>query len=77
MDLATAVSVPRFHSEEAQRIFLEPAFPDKTADALRAIGNTVERSTYMSRVQAIRIHPDGTREAGPDPRGGAGVGRYP
>jgi len=77
MDLATAVSVPRFHSEEAQLVFVEPAVSEATVAALRAMGNTVERSTYMSRVQAIRMHPDGLREAGPDPRGGAGVGRYP
>jgi gamma-glutamyltranspeptidase/glutathione hydrolase len=78
MDMATAVSVPRFHSEEQQLIFIEPAFPESTAEALRALGNDVQRSTYMSRVQAIRIRPeDREPEAGPDPRGGAGVGRYP
>lgn len=77
MDLATAVSVPRFHSEEGQLLFIEPVFSEATAEALRAMGNTVQRSTYMSRVQAIRLQPGGALEAGPDPRGGAGVGRYP
>lgn len=77
MDMQTAVTVPRFHSEEMQLIFLEPAFPEKRADLLRARGNTVERSSYMSRVQAVRIdEQEGRLEAGADPRGGAAVGHY-
>lgn len=76
MDMGTAVSAPRFHSEEEQMVFLEPAFPEDIADDLRERGNVVQRSTYMSRVQAIRIDGDGTLEAGADPRGGAGVGVY-
>jgi gamma-glutamyltranspeptidase/glutathione hydrolase len=77
MDMGTAVSVPRFHSEEGQLVFLEPHFSDEVADALRKKGNDVQRSSYMSRVQAIRITDDGDLEAGADPRGGKGVGRYP
>jgi gamma-glutamyltranspeptidase/glutathione hydrolase len=78
MDMKTAVTVPRFHSEEAQLIFIEPAVPESTIEALRALGNEIERTTYMSRVQAIRFRPeDGEPEAGPDPRGGGGVGTYP
>jgi gamma-glutamyltranspeptidase/glutathione hydrolase len=76
MDMGEAVSVPRFHSEEGQLLFLEPAFSEDVAQALRERGNEIERSTYMSRVQAIRI-ADGQLEAGADPRGGAGVGRHP
>ena len=78
MDLRTAVSVPRFHSEEQQLLFLEPAFPESTAEALRGRGNDVQRSSYMARVQAIRVRPDdGQLEPGADPRGGAGAGCYP
>jgi len=78
MSMAEAVSVPRLHSEERQLVFLEPALPESTAGALRAMGNEVQRSSYQARVQAIRVRPDtGELEAGPDPRGGAGVGRYP
>jgi gamma-glutamyltranspeptidase/glutathione hydrolase len=76
MDMGTAISVPRFHSEEEQLLFLEPAFSERTASALRDLGNDVQRSTYMSRVQAIRVDPAGLLEAGADPRGGAGVGHY-
>lgn len=78
MDMKSAVSAPRFHSEERQMLFLEPDFPKELAETLRAMGNQVERSIYMARVQAIRVRPDnGALEAGPDPRGGAGVGQYP
>jgi gamma-glutamyltranspeptidase/glutathione hydrolase len=77
-DIRTAVTLPRFHSEEGQLVFLEPQFPEKTAEALRALGNKVKRSSYMGRVQAILIRPDNDElEAGADPRGGAGVGLYP
>lgn len=78
MDMRTAVTAPRFHSEEEQLLLIEPQFPERTAQALRKLGNDVRRSTYMSRVQSILIRPDtGELEAGADPRGGAGVGRYP
>jgi gamma-glutamyltranspeptidase/glutathione hydrolase len=77
MDMRTAVSVPRFHSEEEQLLFLEPQFPESTVHRLRTMGNEVQRSTYMARVQAILIRSDtGDLEAGADPRGG-GVGCYP
>ncbi len=78
MDMRTAVTAPRFHSEERQLIFMEPQFPERTAAALREMGNEVQRSAYMARVQAILVRSD-TRllEAGPDPRGGAGVGSWP
>lgn len=74
MDIDSAVSAPRFHSEEQQLVFLEPIFAESLADSLRAIGNTVERSPYQARVQAIRILSGSELEAGADPRGGRGVG---
>lgn len=78
MDMRTAVTVPRFHSEEKQLIFMEPHFPESTVQALRDMGNEIRRSSYMARVQAILIRPDtGEPEAGADPRGGAGIGRWP
>jgi gamma-glutamyltranspeptidase/glutathione hydrolase len=78
MDMKTAVTLPRFHSEEEQIVFVEPDLPEPTVEALRSLGNDVRRSTYMSRVQAIRFRDeDGEPEAGPDPRGGEGVGTYP
>jgi gamma-glutamyltranspeptidase/glutathione hydrolase len=81
MDMRTAVSVPRFHSEDQQLIVLEPAFRESVAEALVGMGNEVERSTYgtyMGWVQAILLRPDNRQpEAGPDPRGGAGVGCHP
>jgi gamma-glutamyltranspeptidase / glutathione hydrolase len=77
MSMHDAVAALRFHSEEGQLLFVEPGFSDQTIEALRDLGNDVQRSTYMSRVQAIRITSDGTLEAGADPRGGRGIGRFP
>lgn len=77
MAMGAAVAAPRFHSEEEQLLFLEPAFTEEVAEQLRALGNDVQRSTYMSRVQAIQINASGELEAGADPRGGGGVGRFP
>ncbi|MGI8687839.1 MAG: gamma-glutamyltransferase family protein [Thermomicrobiales bacterium] len=77
MGMDAAVRAPRFHSEEEQLLFVEPAFPDAVVAALATKWNEVQRGTYMSRVQAIRIADTGHLEAGADPRGGAGVGRWP
>lgn len=78
MDMRTSVTVPRFHSEQEQLVFLEPDIPEAVAEALADLGNDVTRSTYMARVQAIRIRPeDRSLDAGSDPRGGSGVGIHP
>jgi len=78
MDMRTAVTVPRFHSEEKQIIYMEPHFPERTACALRGMGNEVRRTMYMARVQAILVRSDVAQlEAGADPRGGAGIGCWP
>lgn len=75
MDIADAVAQPRVHSEEGQLLFLEPALPDETAASLESMGNTIRRSSYTARVQAIAIGNDGLH-AGADPRGGKGVGVF-
>jgi gamma-glutamyltranspeptidase/glutathione hydrolase len=72
MTMANAVSAARFHSEEPALVFIEPAFAEPVAEAVRALGYDVRRSTYMSRVQAILIE-NGRFFAGADPRGGAGA----
>ncbi|HUG15433.1 MAG TPA: gamma-glutamyltransferase [Thermomicrobiales bacterium] len=77
MSMQEAVTALRFHSEEEQLVFVEPGFSDAAIDGLGRLGNDARRSTYMSRVQAIRIAGDGSLEAGADPRGGGGVGRFP
>jgi len=75
LGMADAVTRPRFHAEEPGLIFAEPAIPDAVVDDVVRRGFRVVRSTYMSRVQAIRLDGDGrAMEAGADPRGGAGVG---
>ena len=73
MTMAEAVAALRFHSEEPHLLFVEPAFPETIVEALRGRGYRVERSTYMSRVQAVLVDRAGILHAGPDPRGGAGA----
>lgn len=73
MTMVEAVSAPRFHSEEPALLFAEPSIPEDVVEAVRTRGYRVDRSTYMSRVQAILIDRDGRFHPGPDPRGGAGA----
>ena len=78
MDAQEAVAAPRFHSEEAGKVFVEPAFPEETREALTRMGYDVERSTYMARVQAIRIDAESGRlGGGTDPRAEGGIAAWP
>lgn len=73
MSMEEAVTIPRFHSEEKNHIFLEPEISENVEIEVRNRDNVVSRSTYMSRVQAILKDPDtGKLSAGADPRGGGG-----
>jgi len=77
LGMAEAVTRPRFHAEEPGLLFAEPAIPGGIVDEVGRRGFRVVRSTYMSRVQAIRLDATGrAMEAGADPRGGAGVGVF-
>jgi gamma-glutamyltranspeptidase / glutathione hydrolase len=78
MDMQTAVTAPRFHSQDRLRIFLEPGVDERTAESLRAIGREVLRSTYHARPQAIRFIGE-RLEGGSDPRGqlSRDIGAYP
>ncbi|HHY10984.1 MAG TPA: hypothetical protein GX528_10550 [Firmicutes bacterium] len=70
-----AVSVPRFHSEEDNLIFIEPAFAPEVEAGLAKRENKVERSTYMSRVMAVCLEHGAELKlsGGSDPRGGGGL----
>jgi gamma-glutamyltranspeptidase/glutathione hydrolase len=73
MGMAQAVAAERIHCE-GDSIFVEPAFPENTADALAGLGHRVERSRYTARLAAILRDPHtGRLEGGTDPRGGAGL----
>ena len=77
MPMQDAVLVPRFHSEEAGLVFIEPAFPEETRQALQGLGYRAERSTYMARIQALHIDPStGQRSPGADPRAEGGVAAW-
>lgn len=79
MDIRTAVTAPRFHSQSQDLIFLEPLIDNSIALTLEQRGNQIAWSTYMACVQAILVRPtNGQLEAGADPRwGGGAFGSYP
>jgi gamma-glutamyltranspeptidase/glutathione hydrolase len=72
MDAQSAVAAPRCHSEEANLIFVEPAFPESTVAELTARGYEVQRTNYVALAQAIVIGEDGRFDGGSDPRGVGG-----
>jgi gamma-glutamyltranspeptidase / glutathione hydrolase len=78
MDMQTAVTAPRFHSQDRLRIFLEPGIADATESRLAGIGRDVLRSRYQARPQAIRFIGD-RLEGGSDPRGqlSRDIGEHP
>jgi gamma-glutamyltranspeptidase/glutathione hydrolase len=78
MDMQTAVTAPRFHSQDRLRIFLEPGIAESTESRLAGIGRDVLRSRYQARPQAIRFIGD-RLEGGSDPRGqlSRDIGEYP
>ncbi|WP_031464411.1 gamma-glutamyltransferase [Sciscionella sediminilitoris] len=69
----TAVTLPRLHSEQDRTVLVEPALDG--AEELRALGNDVRVSGYMSRVQAIGRDRSGRLVPGADPRGDPGLAR--
>lgn len=69
----SAVLRPRIHSEQDRTVFVEPSMED--AEALRAFGDEVTVSAYMSRVQAVSRDQDGMLIPGADPRGDPGLAR--
>jgi gamma-glutamyltranspeptidase / glutathione hydrolase len=78
MDMQTAVTVPRFHSEDVRTIFLEHTFREEVAVALRDKGNEVVRNRYHARPQGVLWRDDvGMLEPGSDPRVGGAIGAFP
>jgi gamma-glutamyltranspeptidase/glutathione hydrolase len=78
MDMRTAVTMPRFHSQDRQRIFVEPTIADGVVEGLERSGYDVIRSRYQARPQAIRFL-SGRLDGGGDPRGqtSADISEYP
>jgi gamma-glutamyltranspeptidase / glutathione hydrolase len=73
MPLAEAVTVPRVHSEQPGRIYVEPSLQKATSDALTSRGYEIVVTDYMGCNQAVAYTAGGI-EAGTDPRGGQGIG---
>jgi gamma-glutamyltranspeptidase / glutathione hydrolase len=78
MDIRTAVTAPRFHSQDRQVVYLERWIPERVGDALRDMGHEVRASRYAARPQAVMRASD-RYEGGSDPRGqsSADVSEYP
>jgi len=79
MGLSRAVHAPRVHHQHLpDQIFYEPrGLLPATVNALEALGHrVVERGEISGDVQAIRVLPDGTLEAVPDPRLGGTAMAY-
>lgn len=76
MSPVEAASAPRFHSEGTP-VYCENRVPDRTVDALRARGVTVERSlmNYENKFGSIQIalHDEDGFRGGSDPRRDGGV----
>jgi gamma-glutamyltranspeptidase/glutathione hydrolase len=78
MDMQTALTAPRLHSEDRRHIYLEHTFKEDVARKLRDMGNNVIRNRYHARPQGILWRNDlASLEAGTDPRVGGAVGIFP
>jgi gamma-glutamyltranspeptidase/glutathione hydrolase len=55
MDVMTAVTAPRFHSQGGNQIFPEPVIADAVVEELRARGWDIRPSRYQARPQAVQI----------------------
>jgi gamma-glutamyltranspeptidase / glutathione hydrolase len=79
MDPKAAVSAPRIHDQWLpDMIFAEPELAADVVDGLRRRGQKVTVSARArSAIQAIRVLPDGTRQAATDPRHGSAPAAAP
>jgi gamma-glutamyltranspeptidase/glutathione hydrolase len=64
------VNIPKFHHQWLpDEIFIEPNFPDSSAEKLKYMGYVVSRRGTIGRTEVIRVLDDGTFEAVADSRG--------
>jgi gamma-glutamyltranspeptidase / glutathione hydrolase len=80
MDMRTAVTVPRFHSQQGPELYVDPSLREWTVQGLSNLGHAVARSSYQSCPQAILARIDiGGLEGGSDPRWASTpeIGAYP
>lgn len=70
MSTHDAVNGPKFHHQWLpDAIFIEPAFPQATIDALKKMGYAIDSRGEIGRVEAIRVLDNGHFEAVADHRG--------
>ena len=70
MSVDDAVNKPKFHHQWLpDEIFVEPAFPAETREALKKMGYTITQRGSIGRTEVIRIMPGGKIEGVGDSRG--------
>ncbi|MEO1450658.1 MAG: gamma-glutamyltransferase, partial [Bacteroidota bacterium] len=71
LNMQASVELPRFHHQWLPDLiqYEEQALPAKTEKSLEKLGHSLKVRSSIGRVDAILVRPDGTLEAGADPRG--------
>ncbi len=78
MDPRAAVAQPRLHDQWLpDQVGVDPEIPADVVDGLVKRGHKVVVKPWSTAVQAIRILPDGTRQAASDPRHAAAPAAAP
>jgi gamma-glutamyltranspeptidase/glutathione hydrolase len=78
LDPSAAVSQPRIHDQwSPDELGVEAEIPADVIDGLTRRGHTIKVRPWTTAVQAIRILPDGTRQAASDPRHAAAPAAAP
>ena len=77
MSIKAAIDAPRFHHQHIpDNLTVEADFPEKTINALKEKGYTVNKRGAFGRMDGIMILPNGNRVAAGDKRGDDSVAGY-
>jgi gamma-glutamyltranspeptidase/glutathione hydrolase len=78
LDPSAAVAQPRVHDQWLpDELGVEAQIPADVVDGLARRGHTIKVRPWSTAIQAIRVLPDGTRQAASDPRHAAAPAAAP
>jgi gamma-glutamyltranspeptidase/glutathione hydrolase len=78
LDPAAAIAQPRVHDQWLpDELAIEAELPADVVDGLKKRGHTIAVKPWTTAAQAIRVLPDGTRQAASDPRHAAAPAAEP
>jgi len=78
LDPAAAIAQPRVHDQWLpDELAIEAQLPDDVVDGLKRRGHKITIKPWSTAAQAIRVLPDGTRQAASDPRHAAAPAAEP